>query len=139
MADFRSIRSRLILVNLAATQPLGDLSFPDQPDLRGCELIGFETFDVRNLAVAPNGVAVVSAADSLNLIVTMADSSTQKVKQVPYSSCNRTLNGGLIRAYRDLLPTWEQCNVKVTAPLAAATASVALILVHYRYPSDPAV
>lgn len=137
MSDFRSIRSRLIQVNLAPTQPLGDLSFPDQPDLRGCELLGFETFDVRQLAVAPNGTAIVSAADSLNLVVTIADSSTQKVREIPYASCNRTLNGGLIRAYRDLVPTWEQCSVKVTSPLAAVAGSVALLLVHYRYPSDP--
>jgi hypothetical protein len=134
---FKSPRSRLVTVTIPATAAPGLIEFPDQPDLRGCELLGFEVFDDKGLAVAPNGVAVVTATQTVALTVTLADASDKKVREVPYASCIRTTNAGQVRAYQGLVPTWEQCGIGVVSALANVTPLAAVVLVHYRYPNDP--
>ena len=130
-------RSRLIEVQLPAGLSQGsEVSFPDQPDLRNAIVMGVETFTDSDISFGPSGVAALTSADSLILVVTLAEASDEKVRNVPYTSLIRTNNAGLFREYRSLRPTWEQCKVRAVAPLAAVTTTVALVLVHFFYPSD---
>lgn len=130
-------RSRLIEVQLPAAFAQGAVvPFPDQPDLRNAVVTGLESFTAANVANGPSGTAAISVADALAAVVTITEASDEKVRFVPYQSLNRQLNAGLFREYRNLRPTYDQCGIRAVAPFAAGAASVALILVHYYYPSD---
>ena len=133
-----TLRARLIEIPLSATAPQGsEFPFPDQPDLRGAEVTGIETFSALDLTAGPNGLPTISAADSLNACLIITEASDEKARFLAYTSCRRALNAGRVREFRDLRPTWDQCRVRIVAALAAATQTSALVLVHYRYPRDP--
>jgi hypothetical protein len=130
-------RSRLVEVQIPAGFSAGsELSFPDQADLRNALVTGIEAFNENDLSFGPSGVAAITQVDSLALTVTIAQASDEKVRNVPFSSLIRTLNAGLFREYRNLVPTWQQCNVRAVQNFTAGTPTVALFLVHYAYPSD---
>jgi len=132
-----TVRARLIEIQIPAVAPVGsEIPFPDQPDLRGVRVTGIETFTNANVTSAPSGLATVSAADATQLCVTVVENSVEKVKLIPYQSFNRALNGGVVRAFRDLRPTFEQCSIRVVTLIAAAAVTSALVVVHYEYESD---
>jgi hypothetical protein len=132
-----TVRARLIEVQLPAAAPAGsEIALPDQPDLRGCIVTGVETFTLADVTKGPSGSDTIAAAEAEKLCLTMVENSVEKVKLIPYQSFNRALNGGDVRQFRDLRPTYEQCTIRVTDTLGTAVVEVALIVVHYQYESD---
>lgn len=132
-----TIRARLIEVQLPLAAPAGsEVPFPDQNDLRGAVVTAVETFTADNITFGPSGVPAINSTDATKLAVTLVENSVEKVKLIPYQSFNRALNGGVVRQFRDLRPTYEQCTLRVVELLAAGSVETALIVVHYEYPSD---
>jgi len=130
-------RARLIEIQLPVGAPAGaELSWPDQPDLRGCYVTAVETFFISDITAGPSGTVAVDGTDQAAIFVTVVENSTEKVKLIPYSSFNRLLMGGIIRYFRDLRPTFEQCSLRIATTLVNPAVQSALILVHYEYESD---
>jgi hypothetical protein len=133
-------RARLIEIQIPAAAPAGaEIPLPDQPDLRGVIVTGIETFSRDDVAFAPSGLLTIQAADGVKLCATFVQDSVEKVKLIPYQSFNRALNGGNVRQFRDLRPTFEQCVIRVVDVTTNATPEAALIVVHYAYNNDPGV
>lgn len=130
-------RARLIEITLPIGAAAGsEIAFPDQPDLRGCYVTAIETFFLDDILNGPSGAPTVDATDQAAIFLTMVEASTEKVKLIPYSSFNRLLMGGIIRYFRDLRPTFEQCSLRLSTTLANPAVQAALVLVHYEYESD---
>lgn len=128
-------RTRTVALQIPAGAVAGTfIPFPDQQDLKkGAIVTGFETFTEADLLVTPAGT-VLSNADSQNVVLTLAEGSDERVRLIPYLACRVANNAGQVREVVDLTVEWTQSGV--TLYNTVATASVALVAVHYFYPSD---
>lgn len=128
-------RSRLVAVPIPAGTTAGAfLAFPDQPDLKkGARITGFETFTAADLTIS-SGANVISDADAVTVQLTLAEGSDERVQYIPYLAARTALNAGSVREVKDFSIEWTQSYVRTNATIAAAC--VALVLVHFYYPSD---
>lgn len=139
MINPTTTRFRLIEVRLPAGANAGaEFALPEQNDLLNAIVEGVETYTAADLTTGPSALPAISQADALDTALVLSDSSDDRVRNIPYQSANRALNGGVILAFRNLRLTWDQCRVRIVANHASAAENVALIGVHYRYPKDPA-
>jgi hypothetical protein len=132
------MRFRLVTVTLPAGALAGsEIPIPDQDDLRQAEIEGIETYNATDLTQGPDGVAVVSAADAIRLVVILADQSNDRVRFMPYQTARVSVLAGETRQFDNWIVTWPQCRIRIVQTLAAVTPTQAVIGVHFRYPSDP--
>lgn len=128
-------RTRTVFIPLTGGLKQGaSIAFPDQQDLKNAIITSVETFTGDDLLTAPDGTPILTAGDALNVLVTIAQQSDQRIKQVPYQAMSAFRNAGEPRQYDALLVEWTQCRIELTANLAATTATAA-VCVGYYYPT----
>jgi len=133
----RTKRFRLISIRLDAVASTGrEFSFQDQDDLRDAIIDGVETFSEADAPYDQQGNPVVTIADASNLSVCITEGSTDKVRYIPYNPMRTVINGGIVRMYDNLRPTWPQCRIRVNNTLASPIATYALVGVHFHYPGE---
>lgn len=133
-----SARFRLVEVRLPAAMNQGaEIPFPEQNDLRDAIIEGVETFTANDSTQGPSGLPAITAADALDTVLVLSDSSDDRIRNIPYQAGSRALNAGVVLGFRNLRLTWDQCRVRAVTTHASAAENVALIGVHYRYPTDP--
>jgi hypothetical protein len=110
------------------------IGFPDQPDLkRPVKIVAFETFNATDATTTFQGPAL-SVADGLNILVNLSEGSDERITGMPYNAARAAQNGGQLREVKDFELEWTQCTLSLNAAVTAG--SVAMIMVHYFYPSD---
>lgn len=93
--------SYLVELNLS-TIGLGQrYTFLDVPQLRYNAVIidGLEAFTAAQLATSPNQKTIVSAAASVNVVMTFVVDETEEIYQIPYYTLISSNNAGLIREF----------------------------------------
>lgn len=117
---------RMQLVTFALPAAAGAQTlFPTVKNLLGSdvEILGVVAYSAAQLSNGPDQQAVVSAADSIKLTVTLQKGSDQIIQAVPYSDLIRSVNAGLWWALRpinlDLTKSYVKNNVAITASSAA--------------------
>jgi len=128
-------RSRLVYIPIPAGTAAGmSIGFPDQPDLkRPVKIVAFETFNATDATTTFQGPAL-SVADGLNILVNLSEGSDERITGMPYNAARAAQNGGQLREVKDFELEWTQCTLSLNAAVTAG--SVAMIMVHYFYPSD---
>lgn len=124
-------RMQLVCFNLNLT---GETKFPDVKNIMppNIDVLGIVAYSVAQLSnAAPSGQAVVSAADSLKLTVTLQQGSDQRFQDVPYFDLIRANNAGIYYALSPVGIDWQKSFVKNNG--SALTASSAAFNVFYRY------
>lgn len=106
--------------------------FPDVTNLIGpdVEVLGIMAYNSDQLGNAPDGVAVVSVADSQQLTVTFNRGSDQMFQDIPYTDLIRARNGGIWMETEPFPIDLTKCAVKVNG--AAISASDAYFVFVYR-------
>lgn len=118
-------RMQLVCFSLNLT---GETKFPDVKNIMppNVRILGLCAYDVTMLTNAsPSGQAVVSAAESLRLTVTLKSASDQRIQDVPYFDFKRASNGGIYYALAPVPIDWQQSIVKNNGAALATPVSAA--------------
>lgn len=133
----RTKRFRVISIRLEPAATTGrEFSFGDQDDLRDAIIDGVEVFSEADTPYDQNGNPVVTIGDAPNLSVCLTEGSTDKVRYIPYNPMRTVINGGIVRMYDNLRPSWPQCRIRVNSTLGSVIATWALVGVHFHYPGE---
>lgn len=114
---------RLVTVTVNTGTGDAEVPFQDVSELRsrGACVVGIETFDADQMAFTPDGLPVISAADSLKCTVTFKDpSSLERLKDVPLWTLNPVYMGGIYKQFMPFEANWQSCFVKFTGGFSAA-------------------
>lgn len=94
-------RSQLIEAKIVGTPTTGKkYPFTQVPNISRNNIViyGFEAFTATQLAVTPNGTAVIPATAQANVIITFVDTdNVERIYQIPYYTLISSLNGGFIK------------------------------------------
>lgn len=98
--------------------------FPDVTNLIGpdVEILGVMAYNSDQLGNAPDGVPVVSVADSQKLTVTLNRGSDQMFQDIPYTDLIRALNGGIWQETEPFPIDLTKCTVRNTGAITASDA-----------------
>lgn len=133
----RTIRFRQVQVKITGSATAGnEFSFGNQEDLAEAIIDGIETFNAADVPNTETGQPLVTAADSIKLVLYVNEDSNDKERAIPYEPQRATINSGIIRQYRNLVITWPKTRVRVVSNFAATTDTYAMVGVHYHYPKD---
>jgi hypothetical protein len=109
--------------------------FDDQPTLNGVLVTGIETMGDSTLVATPDGVTVVTVADQRKILMTFAEGSDQRHKDVANVQFDPLLMNGVWKEVQPFPVNWQKSGVRMLDNLSAALLSIP-VLVHYRYPED---
>lgn len=102
------------------------INFQDIPQLRNKTVVAVEAFTATQLSNGPSGLPVVSAADSLDLLVTLSVNANENVYQVPYYKLISSLNGGFVTGLDELKIDVTKSYVQLVAGVTTGTTCVFL-------------
>ena len=114
---------RLVTVTVNAGTGDAEVPFQDVSELRsrGARVVGIEVFDDNQLAFTPDGLPVITQADSLKCTATFKDpSSLERLKDVPLWTLNPVYMGGIYKQFVPFEANWQSCFVKFTGGLVVA-------------------
>lgn len=130
---------QLVRAVLANTTPAYGVTYPFEniPDIAtgNIEVYGIECYTAAQIAVTPEGQAVVPSADSVNLSFTLVttDNNYKQVENQPYYNGIRSLNGGFIIPLNNIRIDLTKCYITVLAAGTLAVNQSALFNLYYRY------
>jgi hypothetical protein len=126
--------SYLVELNLP-TIALGQrYTFLDVPQLRYNAVIieGLEAFTNVQLAKSPNNKDVITANDSLNLVLTLVVDETEDLYQIPYYTLISGNNAGLIREFANKRINLVKSYITVLNAGSLVAGSSAMFNFYYR-------
>lgn len=94
-------RTYLVEVNIGALSVQKQVNFQFIPQLEGATIYAIQSFGATQLALSPNGSAVVSTAGLSDLTVTFAVGDNQDYFLVPVADLNSASISGFIRMISD--------------------------------------
>ena len=94
-------RTYLVEVNVGALSVQKQVNFQFIPQLEGATIYAIQSFGATQLALSPNGSAVVSTAGLSDLTVTFAVGDNQDYFLVPVADLNSASISGFIRMISD--------------------------------------
>ena len=105
--------------------------FPIDKFLLDKKVVAVETYNAGQQPTAPNGSAVVTAADAGVITITLLRNSFEIHHEIPNNLLNTLSLFGLYKTMPPTLIDWNSSYVKVTDTLAVGTAFVVPLIVHY--------
>lgn len=128
-------RSQLIWVRIpASTTPGRAIPFPDQPDLKGAKVTALIPCDDAFLSFTPDNLPVITAATSIDFMVTANDGSDQRHRQIPLRQLATFYNAGLWTETEPFTMDWQKSRVTYQGAAPTAVDSAVPFVVHYFYP-----
>jgi len=130
-------RSELIWIRITNGNTMAGafVPFDDQPSLDGVLVTGIETMGDSTLIATPDGTTVVTVADQRKILMTFAEGSDQRHKDVANVQFDPLLMNGVWKEVQPFPVNWQKSGVRILDNLSAALLSIP-VLVHYRYPED---
>lgn len=116
------VRSQLVWINV----PTGGgaagstLKFPDVGELVGTYILGIEAFSIVTLAATPDRVAVLSAAESTGVLLSMYEGNVMRHQQIPMAILRPENVGGIVFETFPFVPNWKMSGIEMTAAVTAA-------------------
>lgn len=92
----------LVEVNLGTVATQKRINFQFVPQLEGCEIYAIQSFSVTDLALSPNGSAVVTSAGLAACSVTFVIGDDEKVYTLPLSDLRSPNIYGFQRMFKNL-------------------------------------
>jgi hypothetical protein len=131
-------RSQLVTAVIETAVPAAQQKFyfQDIPNLSRNNIVvyGLEAFSRTQLSVTPNGNAVITAAATAGVTVTLRD--TNKVEylyQEPYYTLIRANNFGLVTMLKPRVINLTDCYITVANPAGIAQNEAAAIVLYYDF------
>lgn len=129
--------SQLVTAEISGTPTVGrKYKFDDIPNLSRNNIIlyGIEAFSATQLATSPDGSDVISAADSIYVLVTLKDNQNNEfVYQMPYYDLIRSNNGGFVVLLEPKIINLTDCYVEITGAGALADGDKAVFNFYYDF------
>lgn len=109
--------------------------FEDIPNISkgNIALYGIEAYSASQMAVSPTGNTVVSAANSLNLSVTLVttENNFKQIENQPYYNFIRSNNAGFVVLLNAIRIDLTKCFITINAAGTLAQNQVALFNLYY--------
>lgn len=119
------VRAELVFVRFSNTGNQGDTQrFPDTPSLNGAgvRVLGIEAFTDAQLLQTPDGSPCLPAAEVDRVVVTLAEGSDQRYKQMPLSSLVAQLNAGVWKEFSPLQMDFQKSQVELVGSITAGSS-----------------
>lgn len=95
-------------------------------------IYGMEVFTASQLTVTPSGKTIITAANSLNVVITFVDNkNVERIFQIPYSALVSSSNGGFIRMVKPFLLNLTKCYVQLVGAGTVATSEAIAVNFYY--------
>lgn len=131
-------RSQLVtaVIDTAAPAAGQKFYFQDIPNLSRNNIVvyGLEAFSRTQLSVTPNGNAVITAAATPNVTVTLRDvNKVEYLYQEPYYTLIRANNFGLVTMLKPRVINLTDCYVTINNAAGLAQNEAAAIVLYYDF------
>lgn len=128
-------RSIFVELKLTTAPAAGVITqFQDVPQLRGSFVQGIEAFTDAQLTKTPTQNTVFAAAAAKEMLMTFVQGQENKYENVPYYTLISSLNGGLIREFRDLQININKSSVFIGGSTAIQNTSLAFVIYYTKAP-----
>jgi hypothetical protein len=130
-------QSQLVTATINGTPTVNRrYKFDDIPNLSRNNIIlyGIESYSSEQLVSTDDGSDVVSAADSINVTVTLKDNQNNEfVYQMPYYNLIRSNNGGFVILLEPKIINLTDCYVQINNVGALANGDKAVFNFYYDF------
>lgn len=128
-------RTQLVTAQFTGTPAAGrKYYFQDIPNLSRNNILvyGFEAFTATQLAVTPDNLTVIAAADQDQITITLRDNKKEEfVYQMPYYSAIRSLNGGFPIIIKPRIINLTDCYLQLTDATGVSQDEVGVLQLYY--------
>jgi hypothetical protein len=128
-------RSQLIEAKIVGTPTAGKkYPFTQIPNISRNNIIiyGFEAFTSDELAVSPNGNAVIPPSAGAEVVITFVDNeNVERIYQIPYSTLISQLNGGFVKMVKPFILNLTKCYAQLVSTTNMSSNEAISINLYY--------